>query len=170
MKTLIIYATTYDFAKECAGVLQEELEGDVDTVNIEKEEVPSLEGYHQVVIGGSIYMGQLDKKLKEYCVANLETLLEKRIGLFICCGFVENFEEHLKNSFPAELLEKATAVECFGGELRVDRMKIAHKLLTKVIKKATKDQGTEPAGIPENISRLATILNDASKEESHDAL
>lgn len=160
MKTLIIYGSTYGFTKECVFKLSKQLNGEVKTVNALTETIPSVKDYDNIIIGGSIYMGQIQKKIKEFCSANEKELLSKKIGLFLCCGVSESYELQVKNAFPEKLLNAAVAKECFGGELRIDRMKFFHKILTKMMLKAAEKNGTPPAAqLPENIKKLADIIN-----------
>lgn len=160
MKTLILYATTYGFTKECVEDLRKLLNGDVDMVNIMTSQVDSLGEYNNIIIGGSIYIGQIQKKLKNYCIEHKDMLKSKRLALFLCCGMTDQFDQTLKNSYPAELLNQAIAKECFGGELRIDKMKLTHKIITNMMKKVTEKQGKEnPEKLFEGIQRLANKMN-----------
>lgn len=160
MKTIIIYSSTYGYAKDCASELSKQLKGEVLLVNVSTDKIPSLNEFDNVVIGGSIYMGQISKKIKAYCTSNVDLLKNKRVGLFLCCGLPENFEKNIKNSFPEELLEKAISLESFGGELRVKKMKLTHKILTAFMKKASAREGKALAKqMMENIAKLAAIIN-----------
>lgn len=160
MKTLIIYASTYGYTSDCVKECQKKLNGEVITVDIMSDAVPPIDAADNIIIGGSIYMGQIQKKLKLYCISNLEALLKKRVALFLCCGSPENFEETLKASFPEDLIKKAVAKECLGGELRVDRMKLGHRMIAGFIKKETAKQGkSEMKKMPENIAKLADCIN-----------
>lgn len=160
MKTLIIYASTYDNAKDCVEQLKKQLEGEVCVANVMSDTMPCLDAFDNIIIGGSIYMGHIQKKLKIYCNQNLKSFVNKRLALFLCCGLPENFEQSLKNAFPHELLKKATAKECFGGELRTDRMNFAHKMISGLMKKiAAKEGKSEVRLMSENISSLAVCMN-----------
>lgn len=160
MKTLIIYSTTYGFTKECVDKLAKQLDGDVKSVNALTEQVPSIKDYDKVIIGGSIYMGQIHKKLKEFLDVNSEEISSKRLGLFICCGLMDNIEVNMKSAFPEKLLKSAAAKECFGGELRIDKMKFMHRMLTNMMTKATEKEGKEqPKAIPDNMARFAQAMN-----------
>lgn len=160
MKTIIIYSSTYGYAKECVKSLSEKLKGEVLVVNAVSEVIPPIDEYDNIIIGGSIYMGQIQKKVKAYCASNVKLLKAKRLGLFLCCGLPENFELHLKNAFSEELLNSAIAKECFGGELRTQKMNLGHKILTGVMKKAAAKEGREPTKqMPENILKLAEAIN-----------
>lgn len=160
MKTLIIYASTYGYGKECAEKLAEQLKGEILLANISKESNPPIDNFENVVIGGSIYMGQIQKKLKEYCASNVELLKNKRLALFLCSGAPENFEKDMKNSFPEELLKIAIAMEPFGGEIRREKLNFAHKIIMRMMDKATaKDGKAHMKQMPENITKLAEIIN-----------
>ncbi len=160
MKTLIVYGSTYSYAKECVKKLTGKLEGEVTVVNAMTEMIPGIKGFDQVIVGGSIYMGQIQKKVKEYCAVNASELGGKKLGLFLCCGLPENFEQAIKNSFPEKLLEKAAAKENFGGELRVEKMKFMHKMMTNMMLKASEKEGKQPPkAAPENILKLAEAMN-----------
>lgn len=164
MKTLILYASTYGFAAKCAKTLCEKITTEVDYIDIGKKQAFDLSQYDTVIIGGSIYMGMIQKSIKEFCEENLPILLTKKIGLFICCGFSENFEIHLKNAFPPELLARAEKKECFGGEIKMEKLKFAHKMITKMISKAAQKEGKSKAdplveAMPQNIDALADSIN-----------
>lgn len=160
MKTLIVYATKYGYTTDCVNEMKQHLQGDVLDVNIMSETLSSLDAFDNVIIGGSIYMGQVQKKLKVFCENNLNALLDKRVALFLSCGLPENFEQHLINAFPSELRERAIATECFGGELRSDKMKGPDRIISGLMKKATAGQGkAEVVKLPENILKLAEKMN-----------
>ena len=105
-------------------------------------------------------MGQIQKNMKEFCASNVTLLKEKRLGLFLCCGLPEKFEQAMKDAFPEELLKKAIAKECFGGELRTEKMNLVHKIIAILMKKAAAKEGKEPIKqMPQNIAKLAAIIN-----------
>lgn len=160
MKTMILYASIYGFTQDCVQKLEEALTGEMRTVNIHKDTIPSLEDYDTVLIGGSIYMGQIQKKIKKYCLSNVDTLKNKNIGFFISCGAGENYHDYFKTAFPDSLLEKALSVENFGGELRPDKMSFFHKFITNMIEKSNDKNNASPMKpLPENIKRMAKTLN-----------
>jgi menaquinone-dependent protoporphyrinogen oxidase len=160
MKTIIIYATKYGFTKECVGELKSQLNGDVLAVDILKDSISSLDAFDQIIIGGSIYMGQINKKLRTFCESNMESIMAKPFGLFLCCGLAENFEQSMANAFQSKLIEKAASKECFGGQLRTEIMKGPDRLITNMMKKATANQGRpEATKLTENINRMAAGMN-----------
>ena len=160
MKTIVIYGSNYGYAKDCAKELSKQLKGEVLLVNVSTDSIPSIEEFDNVVIGGSIYMGKVSKIIKEYITSNVELLKNKRVGLFLCCGLPEDFEKNIKNAFPEELLKKVISVESFGGELRIEKMNLTHKILVGLMKKVAAKEGKALAKqMPENIAKLAAIIN-----------
>ena len=160
MKTIIIYASTYGYARECGTQLAKEIQGDVVLVDIAKDRIPSLDDFDNMVIGCSIHMGQVQKKIKLFCTANLDLLTSKNTSLFICCGSPENMDQALKNNLPGELLEKAKNIECFGGEIVKERLNFPHKVLIGIMEKSAAQDGRAPMRkMPENISKLSAAIN-----------
>jgi len=160
METIIIYGSKYGYTEDCVKSLAEQIKGEVILFNIYNEKIPNIDEFDNIIIGGSIYMGQIQKKLKLYCTQNNRSLVNKRLALFLCCGLPENFEQTLKNVFPEELLKKAVAKECFGGELRTDRMNFADKMISGLMKKAAAKEGkSEVRQMSENIFKLAECMN-----------
>lgn len=169
MKTIIIYVSKYGYTEDCVKSLADQIMGEVILFNIYNEKIPNIDEFDNVIIGGSIYMGQIQKKLKFYCTQNINCLANKRLSLFLCCGLPESFEQTLKNSFPDELLKKAIAKECFGGELRTDRMNFADKMISVLMKNvAAKEGKTGVRQMPENIFKLAECMNNIRKREFND--
>ncbi len=159
MKTLILYASKYGFAEECANKLVLEFGEKADVINAEKSAPPSLDGYDAVIIGGSIYMGQLQKKLKEYMEGHKAQLTSKKLGLFICAGLPENADLNFAANYPKELLDAAVSREYFGGVLNKSKMSVGHKLITKMMEAATRKEGkSSPEPRPQNIKRLAEAM------------
>ncbi len=159
MKTIIIYASTYGYAEKCAKRLAGEMGGSTEAADAGKNAPESLDSYEAVILGGSIYMGQIQKKLKEYMEAHKAELLTKKLGLFICSGLPEDLEQEFSANFPKELLDAAVAKEYFGGVLDKSKMGLGHRMITKMMESVIKKEGKEgPKEMPENIGRLAKAM------------
>ena len=163
MKTMILYASNYGFTADCTAELKKNLHGETRLVNINSDKIPALNDYDTVLVGGSIYIGQINKKIKKYCLAHLDELQNKNLGFFISCGSPETIEDYFKNSFPEALLEKALCLENFGGEMRPDKMKFFHKFVSNMVEKsAQKDDTPAMRPLPEHIIRMANTINNHS--------
>ncbi len=139
MKTIVVYATRYGCTEKCAGKLAEKLGGEVDLCNLKRDRVVDLSAYDRVVIGGPIYMGKIQKEVANFCMKNLHKLKEKQLGLFICGMLDKAAEKQLHGSFPPELLVRASAKGCFGGEFSFNKMKAVDRLIVKMVSKVEQD-------------------------------
>jgi len=156
MSTLIVYSTKYGCTEKCARRLSEKLTGKVDLCNLKTSKAVDLAAFDKVVIGGSIYIGKVQKEMSRFCSDNLSILKEKKIGLFICGMLKDQAEKELKDSFPVELLNNAVAKEFLGGEFVFKKMNPVERLIVKRIVKVDKDL-TDIS--EENINRIVLSMN-----------
>jgi menaquinone-dependent protoporphyrinogen oxidase len=157
MKTLIVYATKYGTTEKCVKKLTIKLIGEVKVYNL-KDEVPSLDGYDKVVIGGSIYIGQIQKDIINFCNEKEGELLAKTLGLFIVCmGNEEMAQKQLTTAYPPKLFQHAVVKEIFGGEFQYKKMGFMDKLITRVIAKTSQDVSKIDY---EKIIDFAKVLNE----------
>jgi menaquinone-dependent protoporphyrinogen oxidase len=167
MNTLIVYVSKHGSTEDCAKSIAGKLKGTVELVNLKEKSVQELSAYDEVIIGGSIYAGRIQKEVTNFCNKNLQELKEKNIGLFICCMGTENSKAQLEGAFPKELLEVAKAKEGFGGEFRFKKMNFFEKLIIKAIYKKDKnnpvmDTSKDVSNISETVmNRFAQAMNDA---------
>ncbi len=159
MKTLIVYGTKYGCTEECAVRLKKEIAGEVDLYNVRGAKDINLSDYNSIIIGGSIYMGKIQKEVSEFCSKQLDVLKNKKVGLFICCmrdGDVA--KEELNNAFPKELIDNAIVRESFGGEFIFKKMNFMDKLIVKKVSKIDKDTSSISV---DSINRFAKLMNNA---------
>ncbi len=136
MKTIIIYATNHGCTEKVVNELSGKLSGEVLTVNLNQNQVPPLDEFDKVIIGGSIHAGQIQKCVKDFCNSNYPVLENKEIGLFICCMYEPRIaREQIKNAFPEELHQMAKTEAILGGEFNFDKMNFLEKMLVKKIAK-----------------------------------
>jgi len=138
MKTLIIYATSHGCTEKAVKELSQKLSGEITALDLKQIKSPSLFEFDRIIIGGSIHAGLIQKRIRNFCSANLEQLKSKEIGLFICCMYeAEIAREEIKNAFPEELHQMAKTEAIFGGEYNFDKMNFVEKLLVKKIAKVS---------------------------------
>lgn len=135
MRTIIIYATKHGTVGKAVSLLKEELGGSVVSFKVKKEVPLSLNDYDLVILGGSIYMGNIHKGIKNFIKRNLDILLKKRVGLFICAGHPNPIEiqKEWENAFPKELYNHAVVKENFGYEFDFNKMSFLEKAMIKTI-------------------------------------
>lgn len=140
MKTLVVYGTKYGCTEKCATMLSEKLTGTVDLRNLKTAGNVDPSQYDRVIIGGSIYMGQIQKEVREFCTKNLAVLQGKKVGLFICSMREgELAENELKTVFPQELVASAVAQGYFGGAFIFKKMNFLEKMIVKKVANVDKD-------------------------------
>lgn len=171
MNTLIVYASKHGSAKHCAEILLSKLVGQVDLLNVKEGKTPELTQYNQIIIGGSIYAGRIQKEILDFCNSNIKELSDKRIGLFICCMNAKEEEKQLATAFPKELLDCSLVNKSFGGEFKFKEMSFWERLISKMVSKMLAKEDPELAIDTKqdvskismkNIDELAYIMNDVS--------
>ena len=139
MSTLILFATKHGCTEKCANRLKENLKGQTDLSNLKHKPKVQLDRYDTIVIGGSIHAGRIQKSVQTFCRKHLNTLLEKRIGLFICCMEEgDTAQKQFEKAFPDELREHAVATGIFGGEFSFEKMNPLERSIIKRIAKIDK--------------------------------
>jgi menaquinone-dependent protoporphyrinogen oxidase len=160
MRTLIVFATKYGTAEKCAHLLKDRLPGEVDFLNLKQTKGADLSPYGTVIIGGSIYMGGIQKEVKAFCTTHSKTLLDKKLGLYICCmRDGEMAETEIDQAFPGELLDHASVKDYFGGEFIFKKMSFMDRFIARKVAKIDRDTSTLSQ---EKLQRFAMELNSAS--------
>ena len=103
----------------------------------------------------STYTGQIHKSMKEFTKSNHDLLLSKRLVIYLCCAFEYEFDNHLKNNFPVELLEHASMIQNLGGAIDKSKLNFGHKMMVSMIEKTV--AGKKP--ILRYDDRIQTILS-----------
>lgn len=135
METLIVYATRYGSVREAAEMIAQRLSGRATLHDLEKADMPPLDAYDSVILGGSIYIGRIQKELTDFMHRNRQALLAKKLGLFICAGLPDAAarEKELMSVFPAALEEHASARGVLGYRMDLGRMKATDRLIMRLI-------------------------------------
>ncbi len=105
MKTLIVYGTKHGTAEKCSNFLKDKVRGEVVTINIKKENMPDITEFNNIVIGGSIYMGQIQKEVKNFCMENINALKEKEWG-FLYVDSMKKCRVTVKQCFPKRIINE----------------------------------------------------------------
>ena len=157
MKTLIVYSSKHGCTEKCTDLLAKELKDKPDILNLRDNKNIDLSMYDKVIIGGSIYIGKIQKEVFEFCSKNLEKLKEKEIGLFIC-GMQEGdlINNEILENFPPELINIAITKSCFGGEFNFEKMSFFEKLIVKTVSKTNSSKSNI---LSENIHKFAEAIN-----------
>jgi menaquinone-dependent protoporphyrinogen oxidase len=129
---LILYMSHHGTTEKIANQLANALGRESSTIiNLGKMPSPELKPFDTVLIGGSIHAGQIQKKIKDFCITHAGELLTKRLGLYMCSMSTDKAETDLKNAFPDSLLIHASAKGVFGGELLFDKMNFFERIIVR---------------------------------------
>lgn len=131
--SLIIYASDHGTVEKCAKELFIQMNGKVDLCNLySREVIPDLSIYDSIIIGGSIHSGEIQDVISEFCEANISTLIQKNIGLFINCIYSgEKALKQLDDAYPTSLNNVAIVRDYFGGEVDELKLNYLEKIITK---------------------------------------
>ncbi|MBV6645126.1 MAG: hypothetical protein KI790_06740 [Cyclobacteriaceae bacterium] len=145
MRTAIIYMSRHGTSAKAARALVKHLgPASVRAIDLRNEQVGSLDGFGQVILGGSIHGGKLQPQLSAFCEKRKQELLQKSLGLYIChMKPGQEACDQFDRAFPESLRKHARARGLFGGEFLLDRMNPFEKVLLKAT-----------AGVEQSICKL----------------
>jgi menaquinone-dependent protoporphyrinogen oxidase len=144
MKTLIVYASNHGCTESIAKEMKNNLGENAVLINLKRNKLHSVEEFHRVIIGGSIHAGQIQKQIKQFCSENLNALLLKETGLFICCiEQGEAADKQLTDAFPAKLLNSAKSTAIFRGKFDFSRMNFIERMMVRKV-----------SGVKQNTSKI----------------
>lgn len=157
MNTLLVYAGKYGCTEKCAEILSKKLNGEATKINLKKTKDIDISKYEKVIIGRSVYIGKIQKEVREFCSRNLEKLKGKTVGLFIC-GMQEGdaATAELEQNFDPELIRIAVSRECFGGEFILEKMNFLERFIVKKVTGVTTNKSNILEG---NIHKFAQAMN-----------
>jgi len=133
MSTAIIFISRHGTTKTVSEKIKSYI-GEVDLIDLKSNSKPDISKYQNIIIGGSIHIGQVHKKTKLFLERNKNILLEKRLGLFLCCMEQgEKAREQYNLAFPQELRTHALANATLGYEYLLEEMGFLEKIMVKKI-------------------------------------
>lgn len=135
MKTLIVYASKYGCVKKCCEEIRLKLNRDIDIVDIDTVGDVDLNIYNNIIVGCSVYIGSIQKSIKNFCKKNLTSLLDKQVSLFICCLFEDQLNDVVEKNFPNDLLEHTKTIKSFKGEIKYEKLQMIDKVVYKALSK-----------------------------------
>lgn len=128
--------STHGCTEQVVNELVSRLSGEVFVHNLKTEKNPDFSDSDRVIIGGSIHAGKIQSRVRKFCEDNLDRLLGKDVGLFICCMYEgEQANEQLVNAFPEKLHQHAKNEAIMGGEFNFEKMRFFEKLAVRHLAK-----------------------------------
>ena len=135
MKTAIIYMSKHGTTEKVVEIISQHLaQYNTDIFNLREDKAPDINNYDFVIIGGSIHAGMVQKRIRQFCISNTDILLNKKVGLFLCCMEVgEKAKVQFANAFPEVLRQHAFYTGLMGGECLTDKMNFFERNLVKLV-------------------------------------
>ena len=167
-RILIAYASANGMTRECAERLARELKGSIVSLcNLSKEK-PNESEYDILLIGSGVRRGKLLPSAREFLKAIATKNDERPVGVFLCCGFPDRFEEYKERLIPKAIRQRAFLISDFGGTLNPSGKPFWDKLWlflarSSVVESEIEDgeyTPTLPGMIPENIGQMASFTKD----------
>ena len=158
MKTLIIYESRYGSVKKAVDFLSVKLM-DAPDIKTSKEAIKAdLGQYDNILIGGSIVMGRIQKSIKDLIDKKMDTLLTKRVVLFIAAAAEEpeQIEKEINDAFPQKLRESALYTAHIGYGLNFEKMNFFYKSIIK--KTMNTDKSVMKLDLAE-LDKVASLIN-----------
>ncbi len=138
MRTLILYMTKHGCVEKIANMLKARIGEGVDIRNLKNDYSIDLNNYDNVIIGSSIHMGKIPRRMNKFCKENSGILINKHLGLYLCCMFEgEIAEKQFADSYPQILRDHAIASDILGGEFNFKKMNFIDKMIVKRVASIT---------------------------------
>ena len=147
MRLAILYATKYGSTQLAAEAVARGCEDsglapeDIRLQDLRRSS--DLPDADTVLIGAPIYGGSIPRAVSRFMESNLDTLLGRRVGLYLSCLYDgDRAEKQLADNFPARLVAHSFGRYYVGGQVEVSRLRWFDRLIMKRV-----------AGIEEDVDR-----------------
>ena len=122
-------------------MIYDRLPGDELTlINLKEVPEPDLSSFERIIIGASVYAGDVRKPFKKFCTNENMCLFSCReLGLFVCGMEEDEFKQiqEFERAFPEHVRRYAKAKAFVGGEFLFDKMSFWEKIIIKKISKVS---------------------------------
>lgn len=135
MKTAIIYISRHGTTEKVSQKIAEKFPNEeVDIINLQKQKLERITDYKRVILGGSVHMGKVHKKTTSFIEKHHQELLQKQLGLFLCCMEKDQkAQEQFDLAFPEDLRKRALSKGLLGFEYLLEKMSFIERLMVKKI-------------------------------------
>ena len=136
MKLSLVYTTRYGSTQLAAEAIARGCEDrGIAPAEIELRDLredSSMPAGEIVVIGAPIYGGTIPKPVSRFVEANLDSLLERRIAIYLSCLYDgERAEKQLADNFPARLIAHSFGQYYVGGRVELTQLRWLDRVIMK---------------------------------------
>lgn len=157
MRTAIVYTSRNGSTGKIVRLIRDGVPDGAELFDLGRGEAPDPALFDRFIIGGPVYVGSADRRLREYCTANEARLAEKPVGLFLTGLLEQEIPSVMDSTFPASLRNHARATAWFGGEIEITKHNFFVKLLLKGIMKTSDSvHALRPDEVPHFIEALTS--------------
>lgn len=144
MKAAIVYISNHGTTEKVANLIAEKLNTKmVQVLNITENKKVSISEFDLIILGGSVHAGRLQGKMRKFIKDNMLDLLQKKVGIFLCCMNEPEEKSEFNNAFPELLRNHSEYNAIVGGEFNFERMNFFERLIVRKV-----------SGINNSISKL----------------
>jgi len=129
MKVALIYMSRHGTTEKIIKHIAEQLTGEVQIFNLADETFPDIRNFGSIIIGGSIHYGSIQREIRQFCKRNMHELLERRVGLFVCCLLSTRDSDQFERAFPLVLKAHSKASAVFEGDLIYNKLNAIERLI-----------------------------------------
>lgn len=162
-RVLIAYEGNNGMTRDCAERLRRELNRTEAILWNLADGLPDREGFDLLVIGSNVRHGRLRPNARKLLREEADRGDALPVGVFLCCGFPDRFEEYRSRLIPRPIRDRALFIENFGGSLNPAGKPFSDRVYLFFSRSAVIESEIEdgeytpvlPGMIPETISRVA---------------
>jgi menaquinone-dependent protoporphyrinogen oxidase len=135
MSILILYNSKHGAVKEVVSMMKNISGEQIDIRELDSHISGSdIEKYDSLIVGGSIHMGKVQKRIIRFCKNYSHFFKEKKSGIFLCTLTDPKEAEHyIEENFPADVIKACQAIGLFGGAIHFEKMNFLEKAMMKKI-------------------------------------
>lgn len=164
MKILIVYGTKYGTTQKAAQMIEKELPGEVDLVNLKDEKEPDVCVYDVILIGASVYGGNIQREVRSFLDHQKQDLLSKPYGIFIAAGNDLEVQRNYRVYVGKTMYDHAEIREYIGYSYDFSKMNFFEKTIIKKVAKVTESvERIETRAINEIVRWVKEVENRLNK-------
>jgi len=140
MKTLIVYESRYGFVKKAVDFISVKLLEAPEIMTAKEAKKADLDRYDNIIIGGSVMAGKVQKSITTFINSRLDEILTKRAALLIAAAAdTETLKKEISDAFPVKLREKALYTAHAGYAFDFGKMNFLVRSMMKKMAKTDKN-------------------------------
>lgn len=129
MKLALIYMSRHGSTEKLVRHLATSFKGDIHVFNLSEDTHPDIKDFDSVIIGGSIHYGSIQKEIQLFYKRNLQELLKKKLGLFVCCLLSTRNSDQFERAYPLILRAHSSASAAFDGDLIYSKLNTIERIV-----------------------------------------